>query len=395
VAAAATAWVVAAVFLWRTRVPADLSLPDLDARDYFTAEQLRAAHEYERVVRLLLVASLLTTVAVLAIYAWRGAAFLRESAAGPIGSGMLLAMLGFALVWLSVLPFGVLELWWQRRHGLSEAGYDDVIVGGWLALGGEFLGLSLAVVIVMGFARLLPRLWWIPGAAVFVGLAALGAFVYPYLGAAETKPLRDPALLAAADRLEREDGLPDIRIDVATVSTETTAPNAEAAGMGPSRRIILWDTILDGRFDDDQLIVVIAHELGHHASEHIPKGIAWYALFAFPGAWLVARATRRRGGMREPAAVPLALLVVVGLQLLALPAFTAIGRHLEAEADWVALETTEDPDAARALFEGFSTSLLAEPDPPAWTKLVSETHPTILERIAMVEAWEARRSESP
>jgi len=387
--AAAAAWVVVALLLWRTRVPSDLTLPHLDERDYFTAAELRDAHEYERVVRLLLLGSLATTLVVLALYAWRGARFLRESAAGPIGSGMLLAMLGLALVWLSLLPFGLLELWWQRRHGLSEAGYGDLVVGGWLALGGEFVGLSLAILIVMGFARLLPRFWWIPGAAVFVGISALGAFVYPYLGAGDR--LEDPTLLAAADRLEREDRLPDIRIDVATVSTETTAPNAEAAGMGPSRRIILWDTILDGRFADDQVVVVIAHELGHHASEHIPKGVAWYALFAFPGAWLIARTTRRRGGMREPAAVPLALLVFVGLQIVALPAFTAIGRHMEAEADWVALETTDDPDAARELFEGFSTSLLAEPDPPAWTKAFVETHPTILERIAMVEAWEERR----
>jgi STE24 endopeptidase len=390
-AAAAAAWVAIALVLWRTRVPSDLTLPSLDEHDYFTNAELEAAHEYERVVRLLLVGSLLTTLLVLVLYAWRGARFLRESAAGPIGSGMLLAMLGFALVWLSVLPFGLLEVWWQRRHGLTEAGYADVVVGGWLALGGEFVGLSLAILIVMGFARLLPRFWWIPGAAVFVGLAALGTFVYPYLSATETHPLRDPALLAAADRLEQEDGLPDIRIDVATVSTETTAPNAEAVGLGPSRRIVLWDTILDGRFDDDQLVVVIAHELGHHASEHLPKGIAWYALFAFPGAWLIARSTRRRGGMREPAAVPLALLVFVGLQLLALPALNAVGRHMEAEADWVALETTEDPDAARGLFEGFSDSLLADPDPPAWTKALVETHPTILERIAMVEAWEERR----
>jgi STE24 endopeptidase len=388
-AAAAATWIVVAVLLWRSRVPSDLTLPSLDERDFFTAEQLQAAHDYERVVWLLTIGSLLTTFVVLALYAWRGARFLRESAAGPIGSGMLLAMLGLALVWLSVLPFGILELWWQRRHGLSSAGYDELVLGGWLGLGGEFIGLSLAILIVMGFARLLPRYWWIPGAAVFVGLYALFAFVYPYLGAGER--LRDPELIAAADRLAREDGLPEIRIDVVKVSTETTAPNAQAAGIGPSRRIILWDTILDGRFDDDELIVVIAHELGHHASEHIPKGIAWYALFAFPGAWLIARATRRRGGMRDPAAMPLALLLFVGLQFLALPAFTAIGRHMEAEADWVALETTDDPAAARDLFEGFSTTLLADPDPPAWTKAFFETHPTILERLAMVEAWEERR----
>ncbi len=380
---------MAAVLLWRSRVPADLELPRLAPGDFFSARELREAEDYEQVVRLISVGSLLTGLLVLSAYAWRGAPLLRESAAGPIGSGMLLAMLGLGLLWLTLLPFGLLELWWQRRHDLTEAGYGELVVGGWLGLGAEFLGISLAILIVMGLARLLPRLWWIPGAAVFVGLATLGAFVYPYLTGGERSD--DPDVVAAADRLSRTEDLPDVPVDVVEVSTFTTAPNAQAAGLGPSRRVILWDTLLDGRFEDGEVVVVVAHELGHHAGEHIPKGIAWYALFAFPGAWAIARVTRRRGGMRAPEAVPLALLVLVGLQILASPAFTAISRHLEAEADWIALETTRDPAAARGLFEGFSTSLLADPDPPAWSEPVFGTHPSILDRIAMAEAWEERR----
>ncbi len=95
---------------------------------------------------------------------------------------------------------------------------------------------------------------------------------------------------------------------------------------------------------------MIAHEYAHQARSHLLKGIAWYALFAFPGAFLIARATRRRGGIREPAAIPLAILVLVVLNLLALPVQNAISRHMEAEADWVALQTTRDPGAMESLF---------------------------------------------
>jgi STE24 endopeptidase len=389
--AAAAAWVVAALYLWRTTVPSDLRLPDLQAGDYLSGAEIREAERYATVERLLVVGSIVTTLLVLLVYAWRGARFLRESAAGPIGSGILLAMLGFAIVWLIVLPFGLLELWWQRKHDLTEAGYADVIVGGWLQLGAEFIGLSLAILIVMGFARLLPRLWWIPGAAVFVGLAALGAFVYPYLAGGDR--LDRPELTAAADELARKEGIEPVPVRELDVSELTTAPNAEAAGLGPSRKILLWSTILDGRFAEDELEFVLGHEIGHHARDHIAKGIGWYALFAFPGAWLIARATRRRGGMREPAAVPLAVFVLVVLQLAALPAFNAITRHMEEEADWAALEATEDPDAGRRLFEGFSVSLLADPDPPGWAIVAFETHPPTLDRIAMIEAWEERRGE--
>jgi STE24 endopeptidase len=136
---------------------------------------------------------------------------------------------------------------------------------------------------------------------------------------------------------------------------------------------------------------VLAHELGHISRNHIWKSVGWYALFAFPGAFVIAWVTRRRGGMREAEAVPLSLLVLVTLSFLALPLQNVITRHLEAEADWMALETTQDPGAARALFHRFSTTALSDPSPPTWSYVLMETHPTIVQRIAFAEAWERER----
>ena len=132
---------------------------------------------------------------------------------------------------------------------------------------------------------------------------------------------------------------------VEDVTDFTSAPNAYAVGFGPSKRIVFWNTLLDGSFTDDEVKTVLAHELGHHSSNHLFEGVAWYALFALPGAWLIARVTRRRGGMGNPAAVPLSLLVIVVLDLLSLPVYNLISRHMEAEADWKALETTHEPEA--------------------------------------------------
>ena len=146
------------------------------------------------------------------------------------------------------------------------------------------------------------------------------------------------------------------------VSDYVSVPNAWAGGLGPSRRVVLWDTLLDGRFADDEVVVVLAHELGHHAHEHIWKWLGWYALFALPGAFLIAVATRRRGGMANPAAVPMSLLVLIVLQTLALPVDNAFSRRQEAEADWAALEATRTPGAAERLFAGFTEEALADPD---------------------------------
>jgi STE24 endopeptidase len=76
---------------------------------------------------------------------------------------------------------------------------------------------------------------------------------------------------------DRQDTEP-IKVVVEDVSGYTTLPNAYATGIGPSRRVFLWDTLLDGRFDDDEVRVVLAHEIAHHSREHILKGAAWYAL---------------------------------------------------------------------------------------------------------------------
>jgi STE24 endopeptidase len=92
--------------------------------------------------------------------------------------------------------------------------------------------------------------------------------------------------------------------------------------------------------------------------------------------------------MAQPEAVPVALLVLVLLQLLVAPLMNVVSRRDEAEADWSALRATRDPAAARQLFRGLATTSLADPNPPTWTYLLFATHPTIVQRIGMVEAWE-------
>jgi Zn-dependent protease with chaperone function len=392
-AALAGAWAAAAYFLWTsTTVPGGLHLGGVPERGLFTASFLHRAQHYERFGYWLWLAETLATLAVFALYAWRGARFARDSAAGPIGTGMLLAMLGFALVWLVSVPFTVLQLWWDRRYHQSHESYFAVVFGGWLGLGAEFLFLSLSVLIVVGLAKWLPRAWWIPGAAAFVGLGLLFTYVSPYLQP-DTHPLRDPALRAAAARIADEEGVHGVPVVVQTVHTKDV--NAFTTGIGGSRKVFLWSSLLGGAFSNREIEVVMAHEYGHQARNHLLKGVAWYALFAFPGTFLIALAARRRGGMRQPAAMPLALLVLVVLTLLALPFQNAISRHMEAEADWMALRTTRDPAAMESFFRKLGRSNLGDPSPPTAAYLAFDDHPTVMQRIAMARAWAARNRQRP
>jgi STE24 endopeptidase len=191
------------------------------------------------------------------------------------------------------------------------------------------------------------------------------------------------------DQLERKAHVGHVPVWVQNVSSDTSLPNAETEGLGPSRRVVIWDTLLDGRFSAGEVRVVIAHELGHVKRNHIWKSVGWYALFAFPGTYILSRVVRRRGGMGEPAAIPLALLALVVLQLLALPLQNAITRHMEAEADWLALQTTHDPADMSGLFKTFVPAALSDPSPSTLEYLLAENHPTISQRIAMARAWKA------
>jgi STE24 endopeptidase len=384
----AAVWSIAAWLLWSSSVVPPLHLPHLDEHAYFSAAQLRAAASFGRFQEVDWVLTTLAELAALALYAWKGARFARESAAGRLGTGMLLGMIGFALVWAAQLPFSVAELWWERRHDLTTVGYFSDIFGNWLALGGQFVFLCIALAIVMGFARLLREYWWLAGAPAFIGLALLFAFVNPYL--ITTDRLQSPQLRAAASRLERIEHVRHVPIVVESVHDVTSLPNAEATGLGPSRRVVLWDTFVT-QFTPREVTVVIAHELGHLQHNHIWKDVGWYALFAFPGTFLIARLTRRRGGMAEPLAVPLSLLLLVGLNLLAQPLQNAVSRHMEAEADWSALQATHDPAGAVGLFRRFVPTTLSEPNASTFDYVMLENHPTIMQRLAMVQAWRLRQ----
>jgi STE24 endopeptidase len=132
---------------------------------------------------------------------------------------------------------------------------------------------------------------------------------------------------------------------------------------------------------------VTAHELGHAARRHIWKGLGWGLLFIVPLTFLLAEATRRRGGLHRAEVVPFALLVVFVLSLLTRPLQNVVSRRYESEADWTALQATRDPVAGREAFRSFTLIDLSEPNPPGWSYVLLDNHPTVLQRIAMTRAW--------
>lgn len=327
---------------------------------------------------------------VLVLYSRNWDRFTKQSAAGRIGTGLLLGMLAFAFVWMAQLPFGLAGVWWEHRHGVSKQGVFEYALDSWFSLGAQFLFVCAAIAIVMALARPFRRNWWIPGGAVFTGLALLFAFVSPYL-IPDLGKLHRHDLRVAAKHLAKVERVKGVTVSVENVHKFTTAPNAESAGFGSTKRVILWDTVTRPPFTIREIRPVIAHELGHLKSNHILKSIGLYALFAFPLAFAIALATRRRGGMYEPGAVPLAILVLTLLGIVTTPLQNAFVRRYETEADWVALNTVRDPAAQRDTLKLLAVTSKSRPDPPAVEHLFEDGHPTIMERIALTEAWEKKQ----
>ncbi len=388
----AAAWAWGAHALWHATELPSVDLPHLDPHDYFSDSFLDRTATFERFLTILSLLGTATLVAVLVVYARHGEHLARESAAGRVGTGLLLAMLGFAIVWLAEVPFDLAALWWQRRYDVSHQGYLPHLLNSFLSLGSEFVFLCLSFAVMMGFAGTFRRWWWLAAVPCFAVLALAFTFLTPYL-IPGTDPVTSPRLVAETRALERIEGAPEARLRVQEVHEFTDAPNAMSAGLGPSRTIVLWDTLLDDGFSPAEVRVVLAHEVAHLAHDDPLKGVGWLAVFLIPALGLLALLTRRRGGLARPEAVPLALLVLVVVQLVATPFLNTASRRQEAAADWAALEATREPETDRELKQKLAEKSLSDPDPPAWIYGWFGDHPTIMQRIALADAWEQRQRD--
>jgi STE24 endopeptidase len=389
--ALSVAGIAAGALLWRTKVP-ELDLPELAPDAYFGADELDRIDGFRRVSRLFLLASLALELGALALVVWKArpvAALVSDLLGGRLRAGIAVALVALLAVSVATLPVAAASHWWRRRYGLSEQGYPAWLWDQALGFAVTALVLAIAVAVGMVLATRFGGVWWAPGAAAFAVLAALFALAQPVVIQPlfnRFEPLPDRRLAADVEGLGERMGVHVETVQVADASRRTTTANAYVAGIGPTRRVVFYDTILDGRFTHAELVSVAAHELAHVGRRHPWKWVGWFVLLAVPGLFVVARAAEWRGGLAEPAAVPIALLAALVFFLATLPFQTAVSRRYESEADWLALEATRDPASAIELERRLVTTSLGDPDPPAWVKLWFGTHPTPMERIAMAEA---------
>jgi STE24 endopeptidase len=262
---------------------------------------------------------------------------------------------------------------------------------GWLAdrLKGLAVGLVLTVATtaaLVGVARALPT-WWpvVAGVGAALLVAVLG-FVAPVVLEPlfnRFEPLHEEPLASELRALADRAGVPVADVLVADASRRTRKSNAYVSGLGRTRRVVLWDTLL-ATSDPPEVRLVVAHELGHRRLRHVAKLTALGMLGA--AAFVAVLRVVLGGDVGEPSAVPRVLLVSALLELLALPFSSWLSRRWEREADAFSLELTRDREAFVTAHRALALDNLADLDPPRLAYALLFTHPTPSERLRQVDA---------
>ncbi|MFI6231780.1 M48 family metallopeptidase [Micromonospora echinospora] len=297
---------------------------------------------------------------------------------------------------LVTLPFAAWRQAVLTRYGMSTNGW-----GGWTVdlLKSYALSAVVGAVALLGFytvLRLAPRWWWAFGAAGAAGLVLLLSFALPVLvepvfnrfAPMEPGPLRTEVMDLAA-----RDGVPVRDVLVADASRRTRSVNAYVSGFGPTRRIVVYDTLLR-EATPAEVTSVVAHELSHAKHRDVLVGTVTGALGA-AAAVIVLYLLGSVGGLlrlagvdsiRDPRAFPLLLALVTLVGVVSTPVQAMLSRRVEARADAHAMALTGDPATFEAMQRRLAGANLADPDPPRWEYLYSATHPSTVERMAAARA---------
>jgi len=366
----------------------------VDVTAYFRPAQLERATDFRDLQRVIGIGQLVLSGMVLGVLALRPPgrfrAVLSRLERRPLRGG---AVAG-AVISLVLTVTGLPLAWWAHERAV-DYGLSTQSLGPWLgdvAKSGA-IGLFFAAVgglLAVGLTSRFPRRWWIPGGGVVVGLAVLSIYLSPVLIDPlfnKFEPLPRGPLRGEVLRLADRAGVDVGQVYRVDASRRTTAINAYVIGLGHTKRVVIYDNLIDD-FPPDQVRSVVAHELGHVHDSDLSRGLTWVLIVAFPGAWLVQlvteRITRARG---VPAALP-ALALALGLVSFGLMSGSnALSRPVEAHADAFALRLTDDPKAFIALERSLAVRNLGDPDPPAAFQLLFGTHPTTKQRIGFGEAW--------
>jgi STE24 endopeptidase len=364
--------------------------------DEFSPDERARGRAYHRPLYLALLADVALAGGMLAALAWTSLGdrlFSTLTSLSPVVAAAAYAALVTAFSSVVRTPLAFWRGWWrERKWGFSTQG-----VSGWL--GDRAKGLAVSVVLGAGawaaavaLARALPGWWAVPAGAGLALAVLLLSFVAPVVLEPlfnRFRPLEDETLAASLRVLSTRAGVPVREVLVADASRRTTKVNAYVSGIGRTRRVVVFDTLLEAA-DPAEVEVVVAHELGHRRDGHVVK----LTLLAMAGAALAVVVLWAVLGTRmaDPRTLPEALLLLLVLELAALAPGAWLSRRFERAADRCSLDLTGEPAAFARAHLQLARRNLSDLDPPRLVYLLLFSHPTAPERLALGRAWRGAQS---
>jgi STE24 endopeptidase len=360
------------------------------------------ATRYHRLQRRAGIASVVVSAALLIMLVVTGAsADLRDAVASIVGQSFfrLVAAYVIALIVLNEaiqLPLSFYQgVTLERRYGLSTETtarwWTDQVKG--LVLSVVFA--VVAALIVCALLRSAPRYWWLISAACFVAILVVLAQLAPVLLLPifyDFKPLDRPGLVARLIALAERAGARVMGVFEWRLSDRTKKANAALTGIGRTRRILLSDTLL-AEHSDDEIEVILAHELAHHVYRDIWSGLALETVLIVLGFYLADRVLTALAdsfglmGKGDVAALPVLALSAGAVSLALMPLFNAFSRAHERRADRYALEMTRNVAAFVSAMKRLGAQNLAEEHPSRVVEVLFYTHPPISARVAAARQW--------
>ena len=372
-----------------------------DPRSFFTEEEVERARTYHRPLYAAWPIGLgidLTALALVAFSPVGDALFDPLDGLPWWAQTLAYATITILLTTLLALP---LSFWagYLREH---RYGFSTQSRRGWTAdrAKGLAVGLVLAAVALLGLvglARALPRWWPLATAMAAAVLVVVLGFVAPVILEPlfnRFGPLEDEELARSLRQLSVAAGVPVEQVLVADASRRTRKQNAYVSGFGRTRRLVLYDTLLEDA-EPRQVRLVLAHELGHRRAGHLVKGtilaVAGAAAFVLLLWALLQRAPLLDAldvdGPGDPRVVPFVLLLAMALQVVAAPFGAGVSRRWERQADRISLDLTHDPLAFEEMMRSLALANLSDLDPPGPVYLALFSHPTPPERIAAARGF--------
>lgn len=365
-------------------VPGGMPEP-VSAREVFTAGQIDKAEAFARTSRLLSWSSLALSLVIICVLGFtKMGRRLVDRLPGPWWVKVVLAVAAVELLIRSAtLPFAALLHWHYAEAGLSTQSWGSWALDVLKSQSLTIVVLSVVLLVIIGAARRWHRGWPVIVGLVLAALVFAGSFAYPLVVEPmfnSFRPMDRGELRSEIIRLAETEDVDVDEVLVADASRRTTTLNAYVSGLWGSRRVVVYDNLLQD-LQPNQVLSVVAHELAHAQNDDVLVGTTLGAAGTLFAIGLLAVLMGPRA--RRAEAVPLVLALIAVGSLLASPVESIISRRIETRADVEALEATRD----RVAFENVQVRLaersLADPTPPWWAHTWFDSHPTVLERVAL------------